>query len=255
MALFRTPLSSFTTEVLTAPVSQYTGLPKPEGYTFQNRFVGDYLLYGSGNSWGYANPTQGTTPLYAYRFAGTRSPYNLSLPHSVDRIEALGDNAVVVGSNGKDLYFTPLRLGADPQLATSFIQEEASQGETRSHGFFYKPQNKAGGLLGLPIRVSKRPGYAQLFQGSASILFLSNQDLRLKKIGDLASQLNPKGDEDQCKASCVDWYGNARPIFIRNRIFALMGYELVEGDLIDGKIKEMRRINYLAPLKLAEKDQ
>jgi hypothetical protein len=255
MALFRTPLSSFTTEVLSAPVSQYTGLPKPEGYTFQNRFVGDYLLYGSGNSWGYAKPTQGTTPLYAYRFAGTRSPYNLSLPHSVDRIESLGDNAVVVGSNGKDLYFTPLRLGAAPQLATSFIQEEASQGETRSHGFFYKPQNKADGLLGLPIRGSKRPGYAQLFQGSASILFLSNQDLHLKKIGDLDSQLNPKGDEDQCKASCVDWYGNARPIFIRNRIFALMGYELVEGGLIDGKIKEMRRINYLAPLKLAEKDR
>jgi hypothetical protein len=255
MALFRTPLSGFTTEVLTAPVSQYMGLPRPEGYTFQNRFVGDYLIYGSGNSWGYAKPTQGTTPLYAYRFAGTKPPYNLSLSHSVDRIEALGEHAIIVGSNGKNLYFTPLRLEASPELASSVVQEEASQGETRSHGFFYKPQSKTTGLLGLPVRGSQRPGYAQLFQGSASILFLSNHDLRLKKVGDLASQLNPKGDEDQCKASCVDWYGNARPLFIRNRIFALMGYELVEGDLIDGKIKEKRRINYLAPLKLAEKER
>ena len=30
-------------------------------------------------------------------------------------------------------------------------------------------------------------------------------------------------------ASCVDWYGNARPIFLGDRMFALLGYELVEG--------------------------
>ena len=30
----------------------YRALPKPEGYTFQNRFVGDYLIYGTGSGWG-----------------------------------------------------------------------------------------------------------------------------------------------------------------------------------------------------------
>ena len=34
--------------------------------------------------------------------------------------------------------------------------------------------------------------------------------------------------DDGCQASCVDWYGNARPIFLPERMLALMGYELVE---------------------------
>ncbi len=49
---------------------------------------------------------------------------------------------------------------------------------------------------------------------------------------------------DGCRASCVDWYGNARPLFIRNRVFALLGYEIVEGNLSRDRIQETRRINY-----------
>jgi hypothetical protein len=29
-----------------------------------------------------------------------------------------------------------------------------------------------------------------------------------------------------CRASCVDWYGNARPLCLPGRVFALLGYEL-----------------------------
>jgi hypothetical protein len=45
-------------------------------------------------------------------------------------------------------------------------------------------------------------------------------------------------------ASCVDWYGNARPLFLKNRVFALMGYELVEGQVARGQIGEVRRISF-----------
>ena len=37
-----------------------------------------------------------------------------------------------------------------------------------------------------------------------------------------------------CLASSVDWYGNARPLFLRGRIFALLGYEIVEGGIENG---------------------
>ena len=37
------------------------------------------------------------------------------------------------------------------------------------------------------------------------------------------------GSRRRLPRSCVDWYGNSRPLFIRDRIFALMGYEIVEG--------------------------
>ena len=44
--------------------------------------------------------------------------------------------------------------------------------------------------------------------------------------------------------SCVDWYGNARPLFLRGRVFALLGYELVEGALEGGLFRETRRVSY-----------
>ena len=50
--------------------------------------------------------------------------------------------------------------------------------------------------------------------------------------------------DDKCRASCVDWYGNARPLFLRGRVFALLGYEIVEGAIESGRMKELRRVNY-----------
>jgi hypothetical protein len=75
------------------------------------------------------------------------------------------------------------------------------------------------------------------------VLFLKNQSLDLSPVGELvSSRVGPANDG--CRASCVDWYGNARPIFFRGRIFALMGYEIVEGALDSGKIKEIGRTTY-----------
>jgi hypothetical protein len=42
----------------------------------------------------------------------------------------------------------------------------------------------------------------------------------------------------------VDWYGNARPLFLRGRLFALLGYELVEGRIDEGRMLERRRIDF-----------
>jgi hypothetical protein len=49
--------------------------------------------------------------------------------------------------------------------------------------------------------------------------------------------------------SCVDWYGNARPIFTGRRYLALLNSELVEGKLAGGTIQEVRRLDLLAPPK------
>jgi hypothetical protein len=101
---------------------------------------------------------------------------------------------------------------------------------------------KDSGLLGLPIAREGRPGYKHLIEGSAAILFLRNNALDLDEIGEMGAQST--SNNDNCRASCMDWYGNARPLFIRNRIFALLGYEIVEGSVNDNGIREVRRINY-----------
>jgi hypothetical protein len=245
VALMRVSLGAFSEDVHDVPKARYAQLPRPTGNTwaFQNRFVGDYLLYGLGSSWGYSQ-SQEDTKLVAYRFAGNDPALELRLKHPVDRIEALGRNAVVIGADSRDLHFTAVALtGGDPRTAGHFAREGATQGETRSHGFFYKPENDQDGMLGLPIRSAGRPGYAQLMEGSASIVFVKNHALAFQPMGELgASPL--RSTNDGCRASCVDWYGNARPIFLRGRVFALMGYELVEGKIGDGQIGERRRVSF-----------
>jgi len=82
-------------------------------------------------------------------------------------------------------------------------------------------------------------------------MFLRTHELDFQSLGDL--QARPESAmNDGCRASCMDWYGNARPIFIGERMFALMGYELVEGRLERGgwigvrreRLNERRRINF-----------
>ena len=240
VALFRMPVDSFSDGSLDAPRYRYQELPKPEGYTFQNRFVGDYLLYGTGSGWGRPEQKDAAN-LYAVSWANGEVN-NLRLKHGVDRIEQMGKDAVVVGTNGSDLYFSPIRLGDTPEVKESYARKNASQGELRSHGFFYKADGRDSGLLGLPIAREGRAGYRHLVEGSAAILFLKNSSLSFDEIGEMEAR--NASNNDGCRASCVDWYGNARPLFIRNRVFALLGYEIVEGNVGDGRIREMRRINY-----------
>jgi hypothetical protein len=242
IALMRIPLMSFSDGSEMVPASSYRKLPKPEGYTFQNRFVGKHLIYGTGSGWGYPTKQAEQSNLFIVEYARGNS-HQLTLPHGVDRIEQMGSDAVIVGTDGKNLHFSSLRLGQWPEIVSRYTRKEASQGELRSHGFFYKPEGDDTGTLGLPISLPGRPGYKHLFQNSAAILFLRNDSLQFREVGELGSQPE-KAVDDQCRASCIDWYGNARPLFLRGRVFALLGYEIVEGTLNDGRMQELRRINY-----------
>jgi hypothetical protein len=83
---------------------------------------------------------------------------------------------------------------------------------------------------------------------------------RLELAGRLDSSLPPfdesrddadgEPDEDDipgysCEVSCTDWYGNSRPIFSEGRIFALTAGELIEGRLEGGRVREIRRLDFL----------
>lgn len=51
----------------------------------------------------------------------------------------------------------------------------------------------------------------------------------------------------------MDWHGNARTIFLREHVFALLGYELVEGRVetdakANERIREARRVDFVPRL-------
>jgi len=245
MALLRVALSEFSDGRDSAAPENYHALPRVAGGALQSRYVGNYLLYGAGAGW-YRPKTVSRGQVYAVNYAGDRGgepqTYEVPLVHGVDRIEALGANAVVVGSDGRDLHFTSLRLARLPVASDRYVRKNASQGETRSHGFYYKAENEYDGLVGLPVIGGGEAARRQLRRESASLLFLRNRSLSLSELGTLDSKAGSVNDG--CRASCVDWYGNSRPLFLRGRVFALMGYEIVEGRLAADRIAEVRRVNF-----------
>lgn len=245
LALLRLPLTHFDDGTSEAPRNAYTPLPEPMSTRpLLDRFVAGHLLYGDGGSW--RRPDTAAATLFVVPLS-TGKATRLGLRYGISRIDALGRDAVVIGSDTADLHFTAVRLGDSPTLAQRYTLRDASEGETRSHGFYYRPDDGASdaGIFGLPVAGAGRAGYDGLYDVSSALLFVRNEDGAFRPLGKLDAHAEP-GD-DACEASCVDWYGNARPLFVDDRIFALLGYELVEGELRDGSIVEKRRISFAPP--------
>jgi len=240
LALLRIRLSDLGDGSAIAPRTDYRVLPNfgDHEYGMQNRFIGDWLVYGGGTSWSAyraLDPKSTTSPAYALRLAASGAVEALHPGHAIERIDALGSDAILVGPKGADLHFTSVSLQHNATMVGTYVQPNAAQGDQRTHGFFYKPQSESEGIVGLPIVHGDN--------GSAAVLYLHNLALRLGRMGSLDSRATANID-DGCKASCVDWYGNARPIFVGDRIFALLGYELVEGRINGGTMTERRRANF-----------
>jgi hypothetical protein len=244
VALLRIPLADFGNGSKAVPFSRYRDLPSPDEVgDFTNRFVGDYLLYGAGSGWGPRG--KGGSAVVAARVRGGE-PSLFDLPHPVDRIEIMGPDAVIVGSTDRAMTFSTLELpAAGPKLGARYVLPDAAEAETRSHAFFYRPDPPSGvdGILGLPVARAGNPAYHQLFYNASSMFFLRRQNRQFDPLGELKPATAGFVD-DACRASCVDWYGNARPIFLRGRVYALLGYELVEGRVEDGAIREVGRVDF-----------
>jgi hypothetical protein len=232
LAMLRINLNAFGDGTAATKANQYKGLPSLGAtWGMQNRFVGDWFLYGSSQNNSPSNKA------YAVRYGNADKAQRINLSHDVQRIEVMGDDAIIVGNDRNDLKFTSIKLAQTATPVSTYTQAQAMQGDNRTHGFFYRPSDETQGVVGLPIL------YQENNREAAAILFLKNRRLKLNALGKLSSQASSSID-DACKASCVDWYGNARPIFIGDRAYALLGYELVEGRITEHAIKTVRRINF-----------
>lgn len=241
-ALLSLPLSRFGGGEDRARASDYRDLPDlpRDGWNRHNRFVGDHLLYAvdrpAPDGWGES--IGGV--LVAVPVEGGRERV-FDLPAPVSRIEGLGRDALIVGGDRTGMVLTALELDGAPRLGARYAFAEAGEAEERSHGFFYR-QDVAGGdrgLLGLPIL---RSGSSHGRDPGMDMLFVRRSPDMLSEIGRLTARSGER--QDRCRVSCADWYGQARPIFLNGRVFALMGYELVEGRVDGDRIREIGRLDF-----------
>jgi hypothetical protein len=201
IALLRVPVSAFGNGAREAAMGLYRPLeaPRADAWSFHNRFVGPYVLYGGGAYGG--QPSQS----FVYAAALRGGPVvRLPIAHQVDRIEPIGSDAMIIGEGERGLGFTTVEITPHvwPRLGDAYLQPNSSEGETRSHAFFFSPDpatpDGASGLLGLPVARPVEPALSRFFGSSAAMLYLSRQDRRLAPAGELAA--HPAGTADDAAA-------------------------------------------------------
>lgn len=253
LALLRLPLSRFGNGSRMAPKSLYQALPGgSEISQLQNRYVGGHLLYsGAARSrWGARARQYLPAGEQKIRVVGLkdRALTELDGEMSVTRIDQMGRDAMVIGqSRDGALLFQPVALDGTPRLLDAYGLPATREGENRSHAYFFRPDDTSptgdSGTLGLPVARALSHPNARFLGSGSGIFFLRRDNRALSPAGHLDANAE-RAVADNCLASCVDWYGNARPIFYGDRIFALLGYELVEGRIEAGAITEQRRVDF-----------
>jgi hypothetical protein len=275
-AMWRPEFSEGSAALLTLPLTRFgdgADGPDPADYRMLgalpdnawrmvNRFTADHALFTVSAS-GTGADGDGLTLLTAVPLAGGATT-ELLLSGRVERIEPVGNDALIISRGANSLLFRTLNLAADvrhrqfyqPSITHTYELEGAQGAETRSHAFFYQPDvgspEGERGIMGLPV-IREREEGAELFDQAADMAFLRRRGDRVVPVGELLS--DPAGQRDDgCQVSCVDWYGDARPIFVAGRVFALLGYELVEGVEVDGRLGERRRVSFAPRLANAPQD-
>lgn len=248
-ALLQLPLDALGDGSGDASHERYRELPPVEGWRFFNRFVGRHLLYAGG-----AYGDEADTP--QINIVPLDKPWVIvmPLPHGITRLDAVGSDAVAIGpSVDGALGFSSIRLDAQSgaaSLANTYLLPGTEEGENRSQALFYRAEpdspDGANGMMGLPVGREVRSKAGEFLGDASAIAFLRRQERKLSPAGELASGAvaDMEDERDNCLASCVDWYGNARPIFIGDRIFALLGYEIVEGRDDGTRVVERRRLDF-----------
>jgi hypothetical protein len=221
-------------------------LAATRGWGLQNRYSDHYLLYGMQQGyWRSEDEPREPGQLVVVPIASPSSFEVLRPPHTVERIELIGDNAVAFGLAAPvDLGISTIELRTQPRVAGTEILGDLRESEGRSHAFNALIADDGSGLFGLPTVYRSKAD--ERWETPADVqFFATDAALAVMPVGELAGT----SDEDEtytCQVSCYDWYGNARPIFLDGRVFALSGSELIEGEARSGVIVETARLRITA---------
>jgi hypothetical protein len=253
MALARIPASAFATTPSAFHAADLYNVPPVSDGWMQAQYADGFLLYGT---------PQGAWPaFYGGRYGHGYHPGRLAivplpmpenarlmkLRHSVDRIELFGKHALVFGyPDVDDFAVSSISLRQVARVADTELMPGVAEAEGRSHAFNSVVAEDGAGLFGIPTMKLESVRDRYRWDTPSDITFVrSDSALQLTLASALEGreERDEKGSSYHCEVSCYDWYGNARPIFYRDRIFALTGQELIEGALVGGRVTEIARVN------------
>jgi len=242
----RIPTGAFSSTPTSLPRDHYYALPIPSGSGIENRFTEKYLVYGGSDGRWAAYWDDGDYPatdLIAVPVDAPDALTTVPLLHSVERVEVFGDNVVVDGyrGNAPGLNVSTIDLRRRPQVGDSAFLDRVLESEGRSHAFNGLADADGGGIFGLPTVFRQLSRYRD--EGSNIHFFTVEPTLDIRVAGYVAPDPSAMGADYECEVSCIDWYGNARPIFMNDRVFALSSVELIEASFINGQVRERQRVS------------
>ncbi len=222
------------------------------------RFVDRWLVYG-GTTASYPpkadEDARSDAKLYAVHERHPAQPRQLDLKHDAIRIERLGQNALITGyHDAKGLSVSVVKLGQGSsqraRVQDSLLVENRFESEGRSHAFNYTIEQDQI-TMGIPtvMRRADADRYSW-YSETSDLSYLRLQSGQLKSLGVVAAaatqqESNVQGSYE-CEVSCIDWYGNARPIFTAKAWYGLMGTELVEVVSTNKGVQMRRRLDLTA---------
>jgi hypothetical protein len=174
----------------------------------------------------------------------------IELEAGPERIESLGDSALIAGFDRESrdspstskFWLETLEVDRSPAIVGSLVIDSRSAVESRSHAFNFTAFGHER-IAALPLaRVEGAEDWGDVLSAPTEIQYFGiRADLALYARGELSQSVDALGIDDACRASCVDWYGAARPFFVGRRIFGLIDYELIEAEIHDDRIFEIDR--------------
>jgi hypothetical protein len=263
LSFFDIPLSSFSDTVRDVPLDRYTRLPGVKSHYIANRFTDRYLVYGSLGRYRRGLSENAMPPAYVVPVDRPAAVRPMPVRHTVIRAEQAGNDIVVTGyRDGNGLVVTLIDLDGRPRIGSSVALDRRFESEGRSHAFNSLIEEDGHGIMGLPTIGGEGWSSRAAWRSSASDLSYLTVDRRgqLEHVGELVRRFAYDEDDDgddgipgyACEVSCIDWYGNSRPIFTDGRIFGLSGAELIEGRITNAGILEVQRLNIaLGSMRLA----
>ena len=252
------PLSRFSTTPKKIP-KRYENSPLEKvPAIYENRFTDNHVVIGGRENWssrppGVYSKTEKTETgeLNVLPIDDPNRFSKIELNHNIIRLERLGENIFSSGYYNKDgLSLSYVSLDAKPYETHTIVLKGRYESEGRSHAFNFNFEKDEVVLAGLPtvsLDVDSERWWWRSEQSDVSFFHISG-DGKVSSFGALIGIEENVHEEYDCEVSCIDWYGNSRPIFTGGRIFALSGTELVEGKIVGSKIAELQRLNLSEPL-------
>jgi hypothetical protein len=279
LAFVTIPRSAFGATITELPQTGVVALPGTATPQVASRFTEQYVVYGGLSRFrrGLPDPNEFAryglddhsqrqfvsmrpSPAVVVPIAHPERARTLETGHTVIRADQLGDDIILTGYRDRDgLRVTLIDLDGTPRVASSVQLAGRYESEGRSHAFNSRLDPDGSSLMGLPTVPQAKDSRRETWRSRASDLSFLTADRngRLRPAGELLRGFDYVDDYDeatrsedpdgvpgyQCEVSCRDWYGNSRPVFTDGRIFGLSGTELIEGRMVGGRIREVRRLN------------